>query len=58
VKKWKLFANEILNQDKIKFRDINAKTKDSKEFLEAIKEESLQKLGYFPKPEELTCTSS
>ena len=51
--KMELFANEILTQDKIKFRDINAKTKDSKEFLEAIKEEALQKLGYFLKPEEL-----
>ena len=51
--KMEIFANEILKQDKIKFRDINAKTKDSKEFLEAIKEESLLKLGYFLKPEEL-----
>jgi type I restriction enzyme M protein len=51
--KMELFANEILKQDKIEFRDINAKTKDSKEFLEAIKEEALQKLGYFLKPEEL-----
>lgn len=51
--KMELFANEILTQDKIKFRDINAKTKNSKEFLEAIKEEALQKLGYFLKPEEL-----
>lgn len=51
--KMELFANEILAQDKIKFRDINAKIKNSKEFLEAIKEEALQKLGYFLKPEEL-----
>ncbi|MGN6340481.1 MAG: type I restriction-modification system subunit M [Ginsengibacter sp.] len=51
--KMELFANEILTQDKIKFLDINAKTKNSKEFLEAIKEEALQKLGYFLKPEEL-----
>jgi type I restriction enzyme M protein len=51
--KMELFANEILKQDKIEFRNINAKTKDSEEFLEAIKEESLQKLGYFLKPEEL-----
>jgi type I restriction enzyme M protein len=47
------FAKVILNQDKIKFRDINAKTKDSREFLEAIKEESLQRLDYFLIPEEL-----
>jgi type I restriction enzyme M protein len=51
--KMELFADEILKQDKIKFLDINEKTKDSKEFLEAIKEEALQKLGYFLKPQEL-----
>ncbi len=48
-----IFANEILKQDNIKFRDITTKTTDSKELLEAIKEEALEKLGYFLKPEEL-----
>lgn len=51
--KMEIFANEILKQDKIKFRDINAKTKDAKEFVAAIKEEALEKLGYFLKPKEL-----
>ena len=48
-----IFANEILKQDKIKFREINPKLKDSQEYLEAVREESLEKLGYFLKPEEL-----
>jgi hypothetical protein len=48
-----IFANGILKQDKIKFRDINPKLKDSQEYLNAIQEEALEKLGYFLKPEEL-----
>jgi len=51
--KMELFANDILQQDKINFRDINPKMKNSKEYLEAIKEEALEKLGYYLKPEEL-----
>lgn len=51
--KMEIFANEILKQDHIKFRDITLKTKDGNEFIEAIKEEALEKLGYFLKPEEL-----
>lgn len=48
-----IFANEILKQDKITFREINPKLQDSEELLEAVKEEALEKLGYFLKPEEL-----
>jgi len=51
--KMELFANETLKQDKIKFREITSKTPQANDFLEAIKEESLEKLGYFLKPEEL-----
>ncbi len=51
--KMEIFANGILKQDKIKFRDINPKLKDSKKYLNAIQEEALEKLGYFLKPEEL-----
>jgi type I restriction enzyme M protein len=42
-----------LKQDNIKFKDITPKTADGKEFIEAIKEEALEKLGYFLRPEEL-----
>jgi type I restriction enzyme M protein len=51
--KMEIFANRTLKQDKIKFRDITPKTKKAGEFLEAIKEEAIEKLGYFLKPEEL-----
>lgn len=51
--KMNIFANEILEQDNIQFRDITAKTPDGAAFIEAIKEEALEKLGYFLKPEEL-----
>ena len=51
--KMNLFADEILKQDKIKFNNITPKTENGKKFIEAIKEEALEKLGYFLKPEEL-----
>ena len=51
--KMEIFANEILKQDKITFNEITSKTNQASEFLDAIKEEALEKLGYFLKPEEL-----
>ncbi|RZK60517.1 MAG: type I restriction-modification system subunit M [Pedobacter sp.] len=51
--KMELFANEILKQDDLLFANINAKMANATEYLEAIKEEALEKLGYFLKPEEL-----
>jgi len=48
-----LFANEILKQDKLSFNAINSQMADANEYLEAIREEALEKLGYFLKPEEL-----
>ena len=51
--KMEIFANDILKQDNIKFRSITPKMAEANEFLEAIKEEALEKLGYFLKPEEL-----
>jgi type I restriction enzyme M protein len=51
--KMELFANEILQQDKIKFREITPKLAEYAEYMEAIKDEAIEKLGYFLKPEEL-----
>lgn len=51
--KMEMFADNILKQDKIKFREITTKTPQANEFLQAIREESLEKLGYFLTPEEL-----
>ena len=57
--KMEIFANDILKQDKIKFGDIGRTVElpfggeNTKEYLDAIQEEALEKLGYFLKPEEL-----
>jgi type I restriction enzyme M protein len=48
-----LYANEILKEDGIKYENINENTPEGIEYLEAIKDESLLKLGYFLKPSEL-----
>ena len=51
--KMEIYANSILKQDKIKYHDIQENTPKGKEYIEAIKEEALEKLGYFLKPSEL-----
>ncbi|MBI9068471.1 MAG: type I restriction-modification system subunit M [Salinivirgaceae bacterium] len=51
--KMDMHANKILKPDKIVFKDIDESTKKGKEFIEAVKEDSLEKLGYFLKPSEL-----
>jgi type I restriction enzyme M protein len=48
-----LFADEILKHDGIKFDDINENSEDGRQMLDAIKEESVGRLGYFLKPSEL-----
>ena len=48
-----LYADEILKEDKISYLDIKENSNEGKEYLEAIKEQSLIKLGYFLKPSEL-----
>jgi len=47
------YANSILKQDGIVYTEIKEKSKEGKEYIEAIKEEALEKLGYFLKPSEL-----
>jgi len=51
-KMWR-YADIILKQDKIRYMDIDENSAKGKEYIEAIKEESLEKLGYFLKPSEL-----
>ena len=53
AEKMDIYANNILKADKIKYKEIKENTKQGEEFIEAIKEESLEKLGYFLKPSEL-----
>lgn len=51
--KLELFANSILSRDGIKYSAIDENEADSKEYIDAIKEEALDSLGYFLRPNEL-----
>jgi type I restriction enzyme M protein len=47
------YADIILAEDHLKYCDINEDSAKGKEYIEAIREETLGKLGYFLKPSEL-----
>lgn len=47
------YADKILKPNGIQYRDIDKDSDQGKEYLEAIREEALNKLGYFLKPAEL-----
>lgn len=47
------YANEILVEDELLYTNLDESSEDAKEYLEAIKEEAIEKLGYFLKPSEL-----
>jgi type I restriction enzyme M protein len=51
--KMEIYANSILQQDGIRFKTLNENTAEGKEYIAAVKEESLEKLGYFLSPREL-----
>lgn len=51
--KMELYANQLLAEDGITYTSIDEQTAEGKEYLAAIKEEAVQKLGYFLKPAEL-----
>ncbi|CAA7385721.1 type I restriction-modification system subunit M [Chryseobacterium fistulae] len=53
AEKMEIYANSILEEDQIKFRDIKEDTPKGLEYIEAIREEALETLGYFLKPSEL-----
>ncbi len=46
-------ADHILEEDGIKYVEIDENSEEGQEYLEAIKEDSLEQLGYFLKPSEL-----
>lgn len=49
-----LYANELLAEEDIKdYSQIDENSEDGQEYLDAIKEEAIEKLGYFLKPSEL-----
>ena len=47
------YAEEVLAPDKIKYEEIKEDTPKGKKYLEAVKAEALDALGYFLKPSEL-----
>lgn len=47
------YADQLLSEDGIVFAKIDETTAEGQEYLEAVKEEALDKLGYFLKPAEL-----
>lgn len=53
AEKMEIYANSILKQDNMQFRDIPEDTAEGMEYINAIRDESLQTLGYFLKPSEL-----
>ncbi len=55
AEKMEMYANKILREggDTFLFSEINENTAEGKEYIEAIREAALEKLGYFLKPSEL-----
>lgn len=53
AEKMEIFANSILKEDKIQFREIKEDTAEGPAYIDAIREEALETLGYFLKPSEL-----
>ncbi|WOK09358.1 type I restriction-modification system subunit M [Imperialibacter roseus] len=51
--KMEMYANSILKSDRIHYKDIKEDAANGPEYIEAIREEALDKLGYFLKPSEL-----
>jgi type I restriction enzyme M protein len=51
--KMDIFADEVLKQDKIKFKSLTKTDSNTLAIIEAVKEEALDRLGYFLKPQEL-----
>ncbi len=47
------YADELLAEDGISYSSIDENSEDGKEYLEAIKEDAIESLGYFLKPSEL-----
>lgn len=47
------YADEVLEPDGFLYADIDEQSQEGREYLEAIQEEALNKLGYFMKPSEL-----
>ncbi len=53
AEKMEIYANSILKEDNLQFRNIQENTPEGEEYIQAIREEALETLGYFLKPSEL-----
>lgn len=51
--KMEYYADEILKEDEIGYLSLDENSAEGQEYLEAIREEAIEKLGYFLKPSEL-----
>ncbi len=51
--KMQMYADNLLKQDRIQYAQVDVSSSQGKEILEAVREESLEKLGYFLTPSEL-----
>ena len=51
--KMNAYADDILEADGITYRNIDESSDEGKQYLEAIREEAVESLGYFLKPSEL-----
>ena len=51
--KMHLYANKILFEDGLEYLKIDERSAEGKEYLDAIRQEALEQLGYFLKPSEL-----
>ncbi len=53
AEKMEIYANSILKEDNLQFRNIQENTPEGEEYIQAIREVALETLGYFLKPSEL-----
>lgn len=51
--KMKTYADDILEADGITYEELDESSKKGKQYLEAVREEAVESLGYFLKPSEL-----
>ena len=51
--KMNIYANKLLKEDNLSYKDIDENSSNGKEYLEAIEEESIETLGYYLKPSQL-----
>src|SRR5476651_2724163 len=51
--KMHLYANKILAEDNLDYLTIDERSDEGQKYLEAVRQESLEQLGYFLKPSEL-----